>query len=79
MALKSERAAFQKLDLNGNSKQSLSGWLGQAKQFYINALADTDILAKLGQFGVTQEKLEAGQKLVQDTEAANALQRKGKG
>ncbi|NIR48544.1 hypothetical protein GWO43_08945 [candidate division KSB1 bacterium] len=79
VALKSERAAFQKLALNGDRKQSLSGWLSQAKQFYINALADADILTKLGQFGITQEKLQAGTKLVEDTEAANVAQEKEKG
>lgn len=79
IALKSNRAAFQKLDLVGNRNQSLSGWLGQAKQFYLNALSDTDVLAKMVNFGITQEKLEAGKQLVEATETANANQEKEKG
>lgn len=79
VALKSERSAYQKLDLTGERKRSLSGWLAQARQFYTNALSSPDILAKLGEFGVTQQKLEAGKKLVDDTEAANAAQEKEKG
>lgn len=79
VALKSDRGAFQKLALDGKRKVTLSGWLGQAKQFYLNALADADILAKLGQFGVTQEKLQAAQQLLQEVETANAAQEKEKG
>ncbi len=40
IALKDEHAAYQKLNLNGSRKKTLSGWLAQAKQFYLNSLAD---------------------------------------
>lgn len=79
VVLKADRAAFQKLDLNGKRKASISGWLNQARQFYTNALADSDILAKLGQFGITQARLESGKLLVDAVETANAVQEKEKG
>ena len=79
VALKSDRDAFQKLDLDGKRKVSLSGWLAQAKQFYLNALADAGVQTKLADFGITQTKLDAGKALVDAAEAANAVQEKEKG
>jgi hypothetical protein len=79
VALKNEPAAYQKLGLSGERKQSYSGWSGQVDQFYTNALADSNILAKLQKFGVTQEKLEAGKLLAEETKAANANQKKEMG
>ena len=79
VALKSEHALFQKLALNGQRKKSFSGWMAQAKQFYLNALSDPAVIEKLGGYGVTQEKLEAGKTMLQQTEEANAIQKKEKG
>ena len=59
--------------------QVLSGWLSQARQFYLNALADSETLTKLGAYGITQAKLEAGQLLHGQVETANAAQEKEKG
>jgi hypothetical protein len=79
VALKNELAISQKLGLNGTRKETLSGWLGQAKQFYLNGLSDSTVLSKLSSFGITQAKLEAGKILVDETEAKNAIQEKEKG
>jgi len=79
VALKNELAISQKLGLNGERKSSFSGWLAQAKQFYLNALADATVLSKLSSFGITQAKLEAGKTLVEETESKNAIQEKEKG
>lgn len=79
VALKRERGAWKQLGLSGRRKRTLSGWLTQARQFYANALADPNILVELGNFGITQEKLEAGQTLVDDVETANAAQEQEKG
>lgn len=79
IALKSEYALYQKLALSGRRKKTLSGWIGQAKQFYLNTLADTAVLDKMAAFGMTQAKLEAGKALLEQTEAANAAQEKEKG
>jgi len=79
IALKSEHALYQKLDLSGIRKKTLSGWLAQAKQFYLNALADTVVLEKMAAYGMTQAKLEAGKTQIEETETANASQEKEKG
>jgi hypothetical protein len=47
IALKGNVAAAQKLDLNGERKQTLSGWLKQARQFYAGALGDAALQARL--------------------------------
>jgi hypothetical protein len=79
VALKSEHALYQKLALNGSSKKTLSGWLGQAKQFYLNALADTAVLEKMAAYGMAQAKIEASKTLLEAAESANAAQKKEKG
>ena len=79
VALKNDRAAAQKLGIDGRRKQTFSGWLSQVKQFYANALPDADILSKLAGYGVTPEKLQAGQQLTDEAEAANAAREKEKG
>ena len=68
-----------KLDLNGDRKQSLLGWLLQAKQFYTNALGDPEVMNALGQYGMTSAKLEAAQAQMQAVEAADLAQEKEKG
>lgn len=79
VALKNELAISQKLGLSGERKSSFSGWLAQAKQFYLNAIDDPTVIAKLSVFGITQIKLEAGKALVEETETKNAIQEKEKG
>lgn len=79
VAFRGNMGAFQTLDLNGRRKESLAGWLAQARQFYTNALADADIMAGLGRFGRTPEILQAGLQLINDVEAANADQEKERG
>lgn len=65
-----------KLELTGDRKQSYSGWTSQANIFYSNLLADADALAKMSEFGVTSEKLLAGQALVTTVEEKLAAQKK---
>lgn len=76
ICLRNDRGSYLKLNLDGSRKKTLSGMLSQAKIFYVNALADPGILAKLSKFSVTKEKLEAGKKLIDETEAAIAMQKK---
>jgi len=84
--LKLARIAFNgnagvatKLRLNGPRKQSLSGWLFQARQFYSNAFSDPDLLGTLAEYGVTPLKLEEGQADIEAVVAANLAQDKAKG
>ncbi len=79
VALQENRGAFQKLNINGKRKASLSGWLAQATQFYINATTDADIIAAMGKFNVTEQKLLAAKQLIEETVSLNAAQEKEKG
>lgn len=79
IALKDDRGAYATLGLNGTRKRTLAGWLTQARQFYANALTSETILTALGQFGITQEKLTAGQAQVDEVEALSAAQKKETG
>ena len=79
VALKNNAGAAVKLDLGGTRKKSLSGWMAQATQFYKQALANTDILSALKEFGITEQKLKAGLRELDALEAANQKQEKEKG
>lgn len=79
IALKEDRGAYATLGLAGARKRTLAGWLAQARQFYTNAQASETVLAALGQFGVTQEKLTAGQAQVDEVESLSAAQKKETG
>lgn len=79
VAFKNERGAFQKLALDGQRKRTLSGWLGQARQFYSNALSDTHVQNVLLGFGIDVAALTAAQALVDAAEQASAAQESEKG
>ena len=79
VACKKDAGIATQLDLTGRRKESLSGWLAQANQFYQNALADKAILNELKSFGITDTKLKAGLDQLKAVETANLLQEKEKG
>ena len=68
IALIGDRGAGASLQLDGKRKVTFSGWLAQAKTFYTNVLALAEVIAAMGGFGITQEKLVAGQQLVDEVE-----------
>ena len=79
IAFKRSSGVATQLDLGGKRKESLSGWLAQANQFYANALANKTILSGFKEFGITEQKLKAGLAEVKAVEAANLAQEKEKG
>ena len=79
VALKNERGAAEALKLTGDRKQTLSGWLDQARTFYDNALADADVQDALGQFGIASEDLTAAQAQVEAVADVNSTQEQEKG
>jgi len=79
VALKNDVGASVQLDLKGDRKRSLSGWLAQANQFYNNALSNKSALSALKEFGITEQKLKAGLNELKAVEAANLEQEKEKG
>jgi len=60
------------LDLYGDRKTTLAGYFAQVKRFYNNALANDTAKTRLSGFGLTQERLEAGLQLAEETETANS-------
>ena len=79
VALQNGRGAAQKLQLNGRRKSTLPDWVKQARSFYENALANGEVQAALGRFGITSEQLESGQAQIEAVAAANAVQEREKG
>jgi len=70
VAFKGDPSVAKALGIAGRRKESYSGWLDQAQQFYLTALENTVYQAGLARFGVTPEKLQAGKALVDAVVAA---------
>jgi hypothetical protein len=79
IALRGNTKADAALGLSGKRKQSITGWIGQATNFYLNLLGDAGLIAALANFGYDRAKLEAEQASVQVVVEANAVQEKEKG
>jgi len=79
IAFKNNPGIATELAINGTRKRTLSGWLLQAKQFYINAFGNPEILKGLAEYGMTKAKLEACQKELETVETVNLTQEKEKG
>ena len=76
---KDDYAAYVKLTLNQERKDSFSGWLTQARKFFTNCLADAAVVAKYAQYNSPQASIEAALALVDAAEQANVAQTKETG
>ncbi|NIM12023.1 MAG: hypothetical protein GTO45_07885 [Candidatus Aminicenantes bacterium] len=72
VALRKYPALLKTLAMEGKSKRTLSGWMEEARQFYANARANTEVMEKLAGFGVTDADLEEGLRLVGEVEKSAA-------
>jgi hypothetical protein len=79
IAYKNNIGIATQLGINGNRKESFSGWLLDANQFYNNTLGNENILKTLSEYGITTAKLESGKAEVQALSSANLAQEKEKG
>jgi len=79
IGLKGDRGAAESLQLSGDRKTSISGWLKQANVFYANAPESPKVLEALAEYGITKQKLKAAAKLVEDVQAKYNIQLKEKG
>ncbi len=79
IALRGDRGAAESQQLSGRRKESLSGWLNQAKALYTNALSTPAVLEALAKFGITKKKLSGTQAQVLDVEVKRNAQFKEKG
>lgn len=79
IALKGDRGAAESLQISGLRKETLSGWLKQAKAFYTNALNTPAVLTALAKFGMSKKLLSAAQTQGLDVEIKLNAQLKEKG
>ncbi len=79
VALQGDKPSLLKLHLVGDRKNSFSGWLTQAGQFYNGALSEPVIREKLEAFGITKEQLQDGLALVEKANAAYVTKELKKG
>ena len=69
VAMKGSPAGGAKLGLSGSRASDFSGLAIQVDVFYVNALADPEVLAALAKFGITEDKLTASHAAFADTRA----------
>ena len=79
IAFRKDRLAQTTLALGGIRKQSLTGWLKQAEQFYRNILATPELVAGLTKYSYTTAMLEAEYELVLALREANLVQERERG
>lgn len=79
VAFKTDRGISGQLQLDGERKKSYAGLMSQMRQFYAAALANPAITTGLAGFGITKEKLIAGQALLAGVEASLSAQLKESG
>lgn len=80
--VKATRVAFKDsiilhaLALDGRRKESRTGWIAQASEFYARLLERPDLIEQLGRFKITRERVEDGHAKVAALVAAVARQSK---
>lgn len=79
VAFKKNMTRFVQLGLQGSRKESFSGWMSQARQFYHAAVSDPAIQADLTAVGISPAALLKAQALVHAADAAAHTQQKEKG
>lgn len=79
IAFRGNETARNALGLGGTRKQSLSGWLDQARRFYNNLLRDPAFVTTMSAYNYDQAKLEAESALVQAVAEASELQDRERG
>ena len=76
IVFKNNREVWNSLQLAGVRKRVISGWLEQARIFYVNA---PEVASQLEAYGVTLAELESGKAMIDAVAAAYARQKQEKG
>jgi hypothetical protein len=79
IVFRGSESARNSLVLSGTRKQSLSGWLDQARRFYNNMLHNPDFVAAMTPYSYDQARLEAEAALVQAVAEASDAQDRERG
>jgi hypothetical protein len=69
----------QLLGIDEGIRKSLEGFIKQARQLYVNAAADTEIMGLLTKFGITAEKLQEALTELDELNRLNKIQESKKG
>ncbi len=77
--LAEEPERLARLGAEGERAQAFEAWLGQARQFYREGLADAGLQAALAEGGLAQEVLASGQTGVEAVAQASNAQESAKG
>ena len=73
VALKDNRGAYKSLQLTGERKKDLFGWLAQARTFYANVEGVKETLTK---YSLTEDELKQGQAMIEAVYQAHSTRRK---
>jgi hypothetical protein len=79
IAFKDNRGALGGMRLLERKKESISGWLNQAKIMYRNMVKKPEYLKEMRAFGYTKTKLAQEAKMIEKVAKANADQEREKG
>ncbi len=60
------------IGLDTASRRAFGSWMEESRQFYVNALDNSDILERFSNFGVTRAGLREGLRMVGEAEKAGA-------
>lgn len=79
VALQNSVKAQTSMQIHGQRKKSLSGWIDQMEAFYGNLLLDQELLTEMAKFGYTDKKLSAEYDVMKSVVDKNLLQKQEKG
>jgi hypothetical protein len=79
LALKDDPSTLKMLALDGRRRKMLAAWLRQLNRYYHNAIDNEEVLEKISRYGITNDKLKEGQKLVKEVELRNDEHERAKG
>ena len=79
LSLKDDPSLLKMLALDGRRRKMLAAWLRQVNRYYYNAIDNEEILEKISRYGLTNDKLKEGQKLVKEVESRNDEHERAKG
>ncbi|MBD3276610.1 MAG: hypothetical protein GF372_14945 [Candidatus Marinimicrobia bacterium] len=79
VVFKNNMDSYQQLRLFGERKRNFPEWITQVRQYYTEALDTPAIQTELAKWGITMERLQGGQQLMEKTVDAQNRQQKESG
>jgi hypothetical protein len=64
-AVEYDKQIIKSLGILGRKKKAFADWTSDAQTFYIKTMADSDIMAMLARFGITEKTLKTGLALIE--------------